>query len=139
DVEQRDLHRALGLATVKIGTGRSAGTGSANERFALDGLPVAADPELRAALLGGRPGTGNGPTGSPPLPAAERVLARFDAGWARYAPCSTTGLLAVAAIAGAAFQIGLGRWIAETQVVRRAVETAEDLGPLVALGILVTI
>lgn len=139
DVEQRVLHRALGLATVKIGTGRSAGTGSDNDRFALDGLPVAAVPELRAALLGGGPETGIGPTGSPSLPAAERVLARFDAGWARYAPFSTTGLLAVAAIAGAAFQIGLGRWIAETQVVRRAVETAEDLGPLVALGILVTI
>ena len=138
DVEQRVLHRALGLATVKIGTGRS--TSDHRNRFELDGLPVAAVPVLRAALLAsGQDETPAGPDPSDVPGPAERVLARFDLGWVRYAPFSTTGLLAVAAIAGAAFQFGLGRRIAESHLVRQAIDTAEDLGPVVALTILLVI
>ncbi|MBS9373297.1 PH domain-containing protein [Rhodococcus sp. B50] len=141
DVEQRLLHRVLGLAVVKIGTGQSGGAD--RNRFELNGLPIAAVPELRAVLLtGGEQGAAPSEL-SEPMPVSavptERQLARFDPGWVRYAPFSTTGLLAVAAIAGAAFQFGLGRWIAESQVVRRAVEAAEDLGLVVALVILVLV
>ncbi|MCB8912656.1 putative membrane protein [Rhodococcus rhodochrous J3] len=137
DVEQRLLHRVLGLALVKIGTGQSGGAD--RNRFELNGIPIAAVPELRAVLL--RSGQQDDlPAEATPAPAVtERQLARFDPAWVRYAPFSTTGLLAVAAIAGAAFQFGLGKWIAESQVVRRAVETAEDLGLIVALVILVLV
>ncbi|WP_016696131.1 PH domain-containing protein, partial [Rhodococcus rhodochrous] len=137
DVEQRLLHRVLGLALVKIGTGQSGGAD--RNRFELNGIPIAAVPELRAVLLRGGQ-QDEAPAEATPTPAVtERQLARFDPAWVRYAPFSTTGLLAVAAIAGAAFQFGLGRWIAESQVVRRAVETAEDLGLVVALVILVLV
>ncbi|SUE17173.1 membrane-flanked domain-containing protein [Rhodococcus gordoniae] len=138
DVEQRLMHRVLGLAVLKIGTGQ--GGGADHNRFELDGLPIAAVPELRAVLLTGGERVAE-PSEPAPTSAAptERQLARFDPGWVRYAPFSTTGLLAVAAITGAAFQFGLGRWIAESQVVRRAVEAAEDLGLLVALVILVLV
>ncbi|UGQ57266.1 PH domain-containing protein [Rhodococcus pyridinivorans] len=137
DVEQRLLHRVLGLAVVKIGTGQSGGAD--RNRFELNGLPIAAVPELRAVLL--RSGQQDDVPVETTSTAAvtERQLARFDPAWVRYAPFSTTGLLAVAAVAGAAFQFGLGRWIAESQLVRRAVETAEDLGLVVALVILVLV
>lgn len=135
DVEQRVLHRLLGLAVVKIGTGQSSG-GDRN-RFELNGLPMTAVPDLRAALLA----TGQHPTSSETEPASPapsaREVARFDVSWVRYAPFSTTGLLAVAAVVGAAVQFGIGRQIADTHLVRRAVETAEDLGLLVALAALV--
>ncbi|MEU5841865.1 PH domain-containing protein [Rhodococcus sp. NPDC047139] len=137
DVEQRVLHRVLGLAVVKIGTGLSR-SGDPN-RFELDGLPISAVPDLRAVLL--TPGQDTTP--SDPAPAtsvhSERELARFDFGWVRYAPFSTTGLLGVAAAAGAAFQFGFGRWIADSQTFRRAVERAEDLGPIVALAIVIVV
>ncbi|MGX7724340.1 PH domain-containing protein [Rhodococcus sp. 5G237] len=137
DVEQRLLHRVLGLAVVKIGTGQSGGAD--RNRFELNGLPIAAVPELRAVLLRGGQQDDMPAETTSTAAVAERQLARFDPAWVRYAPFSTTGLLAVAAIAGAAFQFGLGRWIAESQVVRRAVETAEDLGLVVALVILVLV
>ncbi|UYP20040.1 PH domain-containing protein [Rhodococcus sp. Z13] len=149
DVEQRVLHRLLGLAVVKIGTGQRSGDD--RNRFELAGLPVAAVPALRAALLAvareteqssetrttetGNAATGNAATGNAGA-RAERELARFDPRWVRYAPFSATGLAGVAAVAGALFQFELGRRIAESQVVRRGVETVAAIGPIVALGVL---
>ncbi|MBF4477194.1 PH domain-containing protein, partial [Rhodococcus rhodochrous] len=76
DVEQRLLHRVLGLALVKIGTGQSGGAD--RNRFELNGIPIAAVPELRAVLL--RSGQQDDlPAEATPAPAVtERQLARFD-------------------------------------------------------------
>ncbi len=142
DVEQRVLHRLLGLAVVKIGTGQSAGAGDRN-RFELNGLSADSVPELRAALLADLPGTGGtnpdgtdtriaGPTATS---SPEVELARFDPRWVRYAPFSTTGLIGIAAVVGLAFQYGLGERIAESGSFERGVAAFETAGVVVSIAV----
>ncbi|MEE2034525.1 PH domain-containing protein [Rhodococcus chondri] len=143
DVDQRVLHRLLGLAVVKIGTGQSAG-GADRNRFELNGLAVAAVPALRAALLaaGSDPGAEASARtphhAEPDLPAPkETEIARLDPRWVRYAPFSTTGLLGVVAVAGLAFQYGLGERLSESRTVERGVEVLETAGVVVTAAVIV--
>lgn len=144
DVEQRVLHRLLGLAVVKIGTGQAAGGARDRNRFELNGLAAEAVPSLRAALLSTQPHMDAEQVGphaeSPAAPAAlsspEREIARFDPRWVRYAPFSTTGLLGVAAVVGIAFQYGLGERFTESRTFERGVAAAETVGVAVVVAVL---
>ena len=135
DIESSPVHRVLGLATVKVGTGVDS------SRIELDGLTQQQAAELRTWLLvrsgvpgatataapvtdaagdplpapGGTPYPGPvpvpAPVPGPPLPDREE-LARIDWGWLRYAPFSLSSLVVVAGAFGvlAQFQyIRLGR------------------------------
>jgi putative membrane protein len=110
DVTASALHRLLGLAKVEIGTGsHDPGSG-----LSLDALPVAEARGLRAELLHRSVAASSqasatpdaGPAGAGPetvtaAPADEETeLARLDPGWVRFAPFTTSGVLAAAAILG---------------------------------------
>jgi putative membrane protein len=137
DVEQRLLHRLLGLAVVRIGTGQRTGAGRDRNRFELNGLAVGAVPALRAALLSTHPGAPDEAAGA--AAPAETAIARFQPGWVRYAPFSTTGLVTVAAVVGLAFQYGIAERLGESATVERGLSSIEAAGPFVAavLGLLV--
>ena len=128
DVEAPPLHRILGLAKAKVGTGVDS------DRVELDGLTKEQADELRAYLL--RRSQVTGPTGEPlpaPAPAGEPVagpvppgptgsgpavppgapgipadqeLARIDWSWLRFAPFSLSSLVIVAGVFGVFFQFG---------------------------------
>ncbi|MFK5633332.1 PH domain-containing protein [Ornithinimicrobium sp. LYQ103] len=133
DIESSPVHRVLGLATVKVGTGVDS------SRIELDGLTREQAAQLRTYLLvrSGGPGHGGPPTaaaapatdaagaplpeprgtpypGQAPLPAAvpdpapadREELARIDWGWLRYAPFSLSSLVVVAGAFGVLAQFG---------------------------------
>ena len=100
------VHRLLGLATVRIGTGAGA-----DQDLELDGLRAADAQQLREALLvrmaavvpGDAPGTPPDEDGPTPLP-PDRPVLRLDPAWARYAPLTSAGVVATAALLGVASQ-----------------------------------
>nr|WP_246289951.1 PH domain-containing protein [Nocardioides marinus] len=100
------VHRLLGLATVRIGTGAGA-----DQDLELDGLRAADAQQLREALLarmaavvpGGAPGTPPDEDVPAPLP-PDRPVLRLDPAWARYAPLTSAGVVATAALLGVASQ-----------------------------------
>lgn len=111
------VHRILGLAKVRIGTGASQG---GDDQLELDALRHSAAEALRTALLhrvaagaAGHANVADGSPGNPAGPASDiRMsgyaplvpLLRLDITWARYAPFTSAGLV----IAGAIFA-GLGQ------------------------------
>ncbi|YAL82792.1 PH domain-containing protein [Dermacoccaceae bacterium W4C1] len=121
DVTSDLLHRVVGLAAVKIGTG------SDDSDFALDGLGRAEAGQLRAQLLHRQAAQaspevaavpGEQPDGlaeadvadapqawGPPVVEREEQLAELDPKWIRYAPFGLVGLVSAAAIFGVAFQL----------------------------------
>ena len=101
DVTASLIHRVLGLATVRIGTG-TASTDS-DERLDLDGLPAERARGLRAELLHVAPGTGE--TGDSPEPPEERLALRFDPSWARFAPLTSSGAVITAGLLGGGAQL----------------------------------
>lgn len=125
DVESSPVHRLLGLAKVKVGTGVD------DSRIELDGVSREQAGELRTFLLarsrqaGGAAGPAAAPDGAhaPSLagpdadggrtpypgvvPAQPDIeLARIDWGWLRYAPFSLSSLVVVAGAVGALLQFG---------------------------------
>lgn len=108
DVTAGPLHRLLGVATVRIGTGAGA-----EQDLELDGLRAAEAQQLRQALLdrvetaaaeraqveGGDP-----PETTGGAPAPDRLVLRLDPSWSRYAPLTSTGFLAAAALLGVVTQ-----------------------------------
>lgn len=136
DIESSLLHRLLGLAKVKVGTGVDT------SRIELDGLSQGQATELRTFLLrrsrevggpehadaqpvgpshpsdhrpGRIPGEGpaarasaaqHGPGGGTPYPRPEMELARIDWGWLRFAPFSLSSLVVVAGAVGVLAQFG---------------------------------
>lgn len=108
DLEGPLLHRMLGLAKVRIGTGVD------DTRIELDSLGRDAAAELRRYLLrrseqaGVRSAvSGAGPEAAgPPEEAGEGTeLARIDWSWLRYAPFSLSSLAVVAGIGGVGSQV----------------------------------
>jgi len=95
DVTASLTHRALGVATVRIGTGTASKDDEDN--LDLDGLPAARARTLRTELLH---------RGAAPAEAvaADRVVLRFDPAWVRFAPLTTTGLVLAGATLGVAAQ-----------------------------------
>jgi putative membrane protein len=109
EVTSTPIHRLLGLARVSIGTG-SAARGN-DDRLQLDGLGIRQARTLRAALLHradpAEPSTdASGAVGlPPPAEAADRLLLRFDPGWVRYAPLTSSGVVIAAALAALVGQL----------------------------------
>ncbi|HTY73841.1 MAG TPA: PH domain-containing protein [Actinomycetes bacterium] len=95
DVTAHPLHRALGLARVAIGTGRS--DRREDEGVRLDGLTSGQAAELREQLLVGRTSQPAHP--SPGEPAGV-VVARLDPSWVRFAPFTLSGVVTILALAG---------------------------------------
>ena len=97
DLTASPIHRALGLATVRIGTGASA---NEEERLDLDSLPLARARELRLELLRVAPPT----SAEAPAEPAERVVVVLDPAWVRFAPFTSSGLVLAAGTLGLASQ-----------------------------------
>jgi putative membrane protein len=104
DVTAHLLHRALGVCRVSIGTGRNDLRGS--ENFHLDGLTRSDAEGLRALLLAREAlpaGPADGQAAAQAQPSGE--LARLEAGWLRFAPLTTTGLVVLGVLFGSVLQL----------------------------------
>lgn len=109
------LHRLLGVVRVRIGTGTSS-----DSELELDAVSLTELETLRTALLHREHLDGTATPDSRTTdahttdhaPAAELITA-WEPRWARYAPLSTSGIVALVAVVGVGFQVlqslGLGR------------------------------
>ncbi|MDT4934598.1 MAG: putative rane protein [Pseudonocardiales bacterium] len=98
DVTAHALHRALGLAKVVIGTGTSDRKGRGG--LVLDGLTAAAAARLRDELLHRNGSPAQVTTEVAAAEAGEEELVRLHPAWIRYAPCTLSGAVTSAAVAG---------------------------------------
>jgi putative membrane protein len=129
------IHRVLGLARVRIGTGSA--TKSGREKLELDALSLAEARTMRAALLhrapvvptGGaadraEPRSGGGTLTPAVLKAPpDEVLLRLDPTWLRFAPLTTSGLVIALGALGATSQFSgqvLGRVADDLDLGKRA-------------------
>jgi putative membrane protein len=100
DVTASPLHRLLGVAVVKVGTGSQAA--GEHDELTLDAVSAAEATQLRGELLhrGARaePAT-DAPRDLAPTP-AETPIARLDLRWLRFAPFTLSGLVTAGAIVG---------------------------------------
>lgn len=94
DVTASPIHRALGLVTLRIGTGQSASKGE--ERLILDGVSSPEAAGLRQRLLRATPEDAAAAETSED--AGRRVVLTLDPAWVRFAPLTSSGVV----IAGAA-------------------------------------
>ncbi|MFD4467508.1 PH domain-containing protein [Rhodococcus sp. NPDC058505] len=135
DVEAGPLHRILGLAVVRIGTGQRAEKAGRTARFELNALDARVVPALREALLTRHPDPAlpDGPAEVAPPPAVE--IAHWSPTWVRYAPLSMTGVLTVAAAVGLAFQYGIGERLANADAVAAGLQWLRGLGVVVMVGV----
>ena len=124
DVTASPIHRLLGLATVRIGTG--TGSSPDEQRLDLDGLPLRRAGQLRTELLAHGAGSGPAGLGVDGLDSlagpTDRVVARLDPRWVRLAPLTSTGFVTGAALVGFGSQLldqaGLGdRLVADAPLV----------------------
>lgn len=134
DLTASPVHRVLGLATIRIGTGTAAKLGE--DGLDLDGLPADRARALRGQLLTSiAPAPLADPeTGQPaPVVGGERLVARFEPGWLRYAPFTSAGLVLVAGILGVASQLLEGLGIVDNLDGEAVDRTLTGLGALVVL------
>ncbi|AKU15900.1 PH domain-containing protein [Luteipulveratus mongoliensis] len=144
DVTSSVLHRVLGLAEVKIGTGAD------DKELALDGLTTQQAGALRHELLHRRRGVADGATPEGAVPGDESVdlptgfadeeeILRLDPRWIRFAPFGPSGLIAAAAIIGVSLQVinEAGFNPDENSTVQNGIDQAERIGVWVAVLILV--
>ncbi|MBJ7359553.1 PH domain-containing protein, partial [Nocardioides sp.] len=110
DLTSSLIQRALGLTTLRVGTG-TAST-SDDEKLDLDGLPVARARELREGLLRVSHADDAAPEASGAAPVAEEVVVAFEPSWLRYAPLTGSGVVIAAAALGlgAQFLEIIGFW-----------------------------
>ncbi len=92
--EARLLHRLLGLTVLRVSTGQEA---KGESEFRLDAVRAEQVAELRSVLLG-----------APAHIESGHELARWRPSWLRYSPLSLSGLVAVGAVVGMAYQAGFG-------------------------------
>lgn len=109
DIEAGPLHRLLGLAVLKIGTGQTE-TATSSSKFELNALRASTVPALRTALLAH---TEHAPAleSGPPREGARAAgtgteIGGWSASWVRYAPLSASGLIAIAAVFAFLMQFG---------------------------------
>lgn len=137
EMTAQPIQRLLGLTTVRVGTG-TAST-SEEDRLDLDGLPVDRARQLRADLLHAAPSDVDEPVegeeaaGGVAPPA--RVVLRLDPAWARFAPLTSSGVVAMVAILGVGSQLldslGGGPGV--------EVDTTEGIGSPSVIGVLLAI
>ena len=133
DLTASPIHRLLGLSTVRIGTGsrqrgrRSTSTGSppAGPARSGHGCCTRSRPLAPAAEE------------DEPHPGGERVVARFEPGWLRYAPFTSAGLVLTAGVIGVGSQVLDGLGVFDNLDPEAIDRTVTDLGALVALPALV--
>ena len=97
------IQRLLGLTTVRVGTGTASTSGE--DQLDLDGLPVERARRLRADLLHIAPVDTEQPAAEETGPAPTQVVLRLDPAWARFAPLTSSGFIAAAAIIGVGSQL----------------------------------
>ena len=130
DIESTPIHRVLGLAKVRVGTGVDS------SQIELDGLTQEQAAVLRVDLLRrsqevdapAEAGQGEAVPSEPETatshqaaaPAEERVLAQIDWSWLRFAPFSLGSLVVVAGVVGVLFQFGDDLPVDEVGVVQEA-------------------
>ncbi len=135
DVEAQVIHRLLGLSIVRVGTG----TGQGDEKFELNALASGLVPSLRAELLSGVAARAT----DPDVPQAQTPdIAHFSPAWVRFAPFSSTGILAILAVVGVAFQTGIGAALSDSsrlKVFADSATTATIAIAVVVLGLLLVI
>ncbi|WP_051341344.1 PH domain-containing protein [Pseudonocardia spinosispora] len=121
DLHASPLHRLFGLTVAEIGTG----SGAAKEgRLSLDGVTTSEGELLRHELLDRSPDAAVPVRPAAPArdAASGHTVAELRLSWLRYAPLTTSGLVAVAAIVGTAFKISndLGVNLITTSTVHQA-------------------
>jgi putative membrane protein len=121
--DARLLHRLLGLAVLRVSTGREA---KGDSVFELDAVEVAQVPRLRAILLAESPQPVAEPAPGPQAPST--VLARWQPSWLRYAPLSLSGLLTVAAAVGVVYQSGFVATLQHSRLAQSGLHTMQQLG-----------
>ena len=94
DLTASPIHRALGLVTLRVGTGHSTDKGE--DRLVLDGLSVATAEELRHRLL--RVSVAPDPAAQPGTD--RQVVLTIDPGWVRFAPLTSSGVVIAGATLG---------------------------------------
>lgn len=104
DLTAGPMHRLFGLAVLNIGTGQRTEGTDAGE-LALDAVSAAEADRLRQRLL--TRAAAEQPSAEPPsaVRPPDQEIARLDWSWLRYAPLTTSSLVAVGAVAGAAGQL----------------------------------
>ncbi|HEY5032320.1 MAG TPA: PH domain-containing protein, partial [Actinomycetes bacterium] len=106
DATASPMHRVLGVAVVKIGTGRQ--DKGRHDELRLDAVSAAEAQALRARLLhrsaapSPLPGERLEPAEVEP---SEVVLSAFDPAWVRFAPFTLSGLATVGAVTGYVFHL----------------------------------
>jgi putative membrane protein len=108
ELTAQPIQRLLGLTTVRVGTG-TAST-SDGDRLDLDGLPTERARLLRADLLHAAPDDTEEPVAGEAVSGAAaqppvRVVLRLDPAWARFAPLTSSGIVATVAILGVGSQV----------------------------------
>jgi len=129
DLTASPIHRLLGLVTVRIGTGTS------EDDFDLDGLSAEHARALRQRLLTSiarAPAPMEGEEA--PAPGGERVVARFEAGWLRFAPFTSAGFVLAAGVIGVGSQVldGLGVF-SSVEIDGEEIDQAVSAAALVAI------
>lgn len=124
--EARLLHRLLGLAVLRVGTGQEA---KGADEFELDAVPAEQVPRLRAELLA------ESLAGLPDEPDPGRVLARWEPSWLRYSLVSLTGLATIAVVAAMAAQLGAGELLRDSAAARAGLDAAQRLGVAAAVSV----
>jgi putative membrane protein len=130
DLTASPIHRALGLATLRVGTGRSSDKGE--DRLVLDGLSVAAAEELRGRLL--RVSVAADPAAEPGTD--RQVVLSIDPRWVRFAPLTSSGVVIAGAALGVLSQVfRTMEWnlTVDTHALARLGVTLLVLGGLVAV------
>lgn len=134
DLHASPLHRLFGLTVAEIGTG----SGAAKEgRLSLDGVTTSEGELLRHELLDRSPDPAV--PARPARPRSSSVVAELRLSWLRYAPLTTSGLVAVAAIVGTAFKISsdLGVNLITTSTVHHASDQLSSVPLWIVAAILV--
>jgi putative membrane protein len=135
DLTASPVHRILGVATLRIGTGTASKEGE--DALDLDGLGTAEARQLRARLLTSiaAPAATVGPHGElpPPVVGGERLVARFEPGWLRFAPFTSAGFVLAGAALGVASQVLDGLGVFESLDGDRIDEAVVSAGALVAI------
>lgn len=120
--DARLLHRLLGLTVLRVSTGQEAHGDTA---FALDAVPTAQVPRLRAILLAESLMAPEQPDPSVP---AGRILARWEPSWLWYSTLSFTGLAMILATIGLFYQMGVEAALQHSDLARSGLDLAQRFG-----------
>lgn len=136
DLTASPIHRALGLSTVRIGTG----TASTNEedRVDLDGLPTDRARTLRHDLLLAGSSAPDPALGRSPADDSGARLLELDPVWARYAPLTSSGVVVAGATLAVASQV-VGEFGLDVSVEVHDAGRLLWLLPAVAVGLVVAV